>query len=101
MSEKQFYDWQMLGGTEFFLDGVNKFAKESYWQIAKDGDEFVFRCIDLKNLLREKADAFSDINRKQSKRMRDLAEIAELVESHPELWNALPQSMQSKIDRPL
>ncbi len=32
--------------------------------------------------------------------MKDLADIARLVESHVELWEQLPAELRSQIDRP-
>jgi len=44
--------------------------------------------------------AWRDESRRQSKRIKDFADIARLVESHPSLWKTLPEKIQSKIERP-
>lgn len=99
MTEKQFYDWQTVGGT----DDVMRFAKtkgELVWSIARDGAGFLFRVARLEETLRDKIRFFNKSSLKHSTRLKCLAEIAELVESHPALWDQLPKELQSKIDRP-
>ena len=50
--------------------------------------------------LRGKIKALSDAQRRQSKRLKDLGDIARLVESHPHLWATLPADLQRQIERP-
>lgn len=100
MTEKQFYDWHTVGST----DDVMRFAKEKgtdlIWSIARDGDGFLFRVVTLEETLLEKVRAWSDRTRVQSKRLKDFADIADLVESHPELWRSLPDELKEQIEAP-
>lgn len=99
MPEKHIYNWQTLGRSEDFLIQVDKLAKDSYWQIAQNGDDIVFRPIGFRKLLSEKLRSYSDQSRRQSKRLNDFADIVVLIESHPELWEYLPEVLKSKISR--
>ncbi|MCW5868022.1 MAG: nucleotidyl transferase AbiEii/AbiGii toxin family protein [Candidatus Eremiobacteraeota bacterium] len=54
----------------------------------------------LTDTLAGKIRAWSDTSRRQSKRMKDLADIARLVESHPELWPTLPIELQALVEPP-
>jgi hypothetical protein len=54
----------------------------------------------LKDVFRGKIAAYRDPSRRQSKRLKDLGDIARLVESHPELWELLDQDLQQIIRRP-
>ncbi len=176
MTEKQFYDWQTLGGTDDVMRFVNAlesadivwcaiggvavnhwaseqmvtqdvdfvvatdsieraekalvdagFQSERFeWSInfkgnskvsiqltteefyrdfagrgkAADVHGILLRVATLEDTLSGKIRAWSDSARRQSKRIKDLADIARLVESHSQLWDLLPEPLQSKIDRP-
>lgn len=176
MTEKQFYDWQTLGGTDDVMrfvdaleqadiswcsiggiavnhwageqmvtldvdfvvaaDSVEKAeecllkagfqAEEFEWSInfkgkskvsiqlttekqyldfpsrgiAADVHGILMRVASLEDTLAGKIRAWSDPKRRQSKRIKDLADIARLVESHPELWENLPEILRNEIDRP-
>lgn len=175
MTEKQFYDWQTLGGTDDVMRFVNALERAdivwcaiggiavNYWAedqmvtqdvhfvvaadsveraekslvdagfkreqfewsinfkgsskisiqlttedlyrdyasrgIAADVHGILMRVASLDNTLAGKIRAWSDPNRRQSKRIKDLADIARLVESHPELWEKLPLPLQLQIER--
>jgi hypothetical protein len=98
MTEKQFYDWQTVGGT----DDVMRFAQAKgtnlIWSIARDGEGFLFRVATLDETLREKIRFCNDPSLRQSNRFKCLADIAELVESNPQNWDQLPEELQSKLD---
>lgn len=176
MTEKQFYDWQTLGGTDDVMRFVNALEKAdiiwcaiggvavNYWAaeqmvtldvdfvvaadsiekaeraltdagfraehfewsinfkgsskvaiqlttedmyrdfaqrgVAADVHGILMRVASLEDTLSGKIRAWSDPTRRQSKRLKDLADIARLVESHPELWDRLPENLHSQIDRP-
>ena len=38
--------------------------------------------------------------RLQSKRIKDLADIARLIEAHPHLWTSLPDDLKLQIQKP-
>ncbi|MCX7934428.1 MAG: hypothetical protein N3A66_04115 [Planctomycetota bacterium] len=55
----------------------------------------------LEDALKGKIKAWSEPRRRQSKRLKDLADIARLVEAHPRLWQELPPELQAQIQRPI
>ncbi len=52
----------------------------------------------LEDILRGKIWAYSDGQRRGSKRQKDLADIFRIVESYPKLKNKLPLSIKDKLD---
>jgi hypothetical protein len=60
----------------------------------------LMRVASLEDTLRGKMKAWSDPQRRQSKRIKDLADIARLLESHPRLWDMLTQEMKSQLRAP-
>ncbi len=54
----------------------------------------------LEDTLRGKMKAWSDPQRRQSKRFKDLADIARLVESHPHLWDLLTDDLKRQLQPP-
>ncbi|MEQ1607097.1 MAG: hypothetical protein ABL999_19705 [Pyrinomonadaceae bacterium] len=101
MTEKQFYDWQTVGGTDDVMRYAASLSDDLIWRIAENGDGFIFSVVTPDEALRDKIDCHSDQKRRQSKRIKDLADIARLVESHPELWEVLPTELRSQIDQPV
>lgn len=69
--------------------------------VAADVHGILMRVASLADTMQGKVRAWSDPTRRQSKRLKDLADIARLVESHPELWEQLPDDLRSEIDRPM
>lgn len=176
MTEKQFYDWQTLGGTDDVMRFVNALEKEdivwcaiggvavNHWakepMVTKDLDfvvavesidqtvrvlqeagfeserfdwsinfkgrskvsiqltteEFyrdfagrgvaadvhgiLLRVATLEDTLAGKVKAWGEPTRRQSKQAKDFTDIVRLIESHPHLWNNLPEILSSKVDRP-
>lgn len=60
----------------------------------------LMRVASLEDTLEGKIHAWKDPSRKQSKRLKDLADIARLVEGNPHLWKTLPPELQSQIGKP-
>jgi hypothetical protein len=60
------------------------------------GYEMSVACIE--DVLAGKVWAYSDENRRGSKRQKDLADIMRLVETHPELRSLLPDAVQALLD---
>lgn len=60
----------------------------------------LLRVASLEDTLQGKIRAWSDTNRRQSKRIKDLGDIARLVEAHPHLWDTLPDALQRQLQRP-
>jgi hypothetical protein len=54
----------------------------------------------LEDTLGGKMRAWSDATRRQSKRIKDLGDIARLVEAHPHLWEFLTDALQQQLQRP-
>lgn len=71
-----------------------------FGQAAEAEGGIVLRVSSLEDTLQCKIRAWSDPKRRQSKRLKDLADIAKIIESHPELWESLPPDLSSKIEAP-
>jgi hypothetical protein len=59
----------------------------------------LMRVASLEDTLRGKIKAWRDAERRQSKRIKDLGDIARLVESHPHLWELLDQDLKEIIQK--
>jgi len=57
----------------------------------------LMRVASLDDTLRGKIRAWRDTERRQSKRLKDLGDIARLVECHPHLWNSLDPDLKEII----
>jgi hypothetical protein len=68
--------------------------------VAADVHGILMRVASLEDTRRGKIKAWSEPERRQSKRIKDLADIARLVETHPHLWPGLPKDLQERIQRP-
>lgn len=60
----------------------------------------LMRVASLEDTLSGKVQAWRDEDRRQSKRLKDLGDIARLVESHPRLWDSLEPELKERIHRP-
>jgi len=68
--------------------------------VAADVHGILLRVASLKDTLRGKIKAWSEPGRRQSKRIKDLADIARLVEAHPHLWDSLTHDLRQQVQRP-
>jgi len=68
--------------------------------VAADVHGMLLRVAALEDTLHGKVLAWKDSSRRQSKRIKDLGDIARLVEAHPSLWKGLPAGLQEQIERP-
>ncbi|MFH0879337.1 MAG: nucleotidyl transferase AbiEii/AbiGii toxin family protein [Lentisphaerota bacterium] len=68
--------------------------------VPADVHGILLRVASLEDTLKGKIKAWSDPGRRQSKRIKDLGDIARLVESHPYLWSQLPEALQAEVQRP-
>jgi hypothetical protein len=68
--------------------------------VPADVHGILMRVASLRDTLRGKIKAWSEPKRRQSKRIKDLADLARLVEAHPELWNDLPDAVKTQIQKP-
>jgi hypothetical protein len=65
--------------------------------ILRLADLILMRVASLEDTLQGKIRAWIDPERRQSKRIKDLGDIARLVESHPELWSLLTDDLKREI----
>jgi hypothetical protein len=68
--------------------------------VPADVHGILLRVASLADTLKGKIKAWSDSARRQSKRIKDLGDIARLVETHPHLWGSLPDDLKEQIERP-
>ena len=68
--------------------------------VPADVHGILLRVASLEDTLKGKIKAWSDAERRQSKRIKDLGDIARLVESHPALWDVLPPALKQQIEHP-
>jgi hypothetical protein len=68
--------------------------------VAADVHGILLRVASLEDTLAGKIMAWKDASRRQSKRIKDFADIARLVESHPKLWAGLPAEIKAQFEPP-
>jgi hypothetical protein len=68
--------------------------------VPADVHGILLRVASLEDTLRGKMKAWSEPERRQSKRIKDLADIARLVEAHPQLWDLLIDELKQQIRPP-
>jgi hypothetical protein len=68
--------------------------------VAADVNGILLRVACLEDTLKGKIKAYSEPGRRQSKRLKDLADIARLVEAHPHLRDMLPDELKKQIQNP-
>jgi len=68
--------------------------------VPADVHGILMRVASLEDTLRGKIKAWRDEDLRQSKRLKDLGDIARLVESHPRLWEELEADLRELIARP-
>jgi hypothetical protein len=65
--------------------------------VAADVNGILLRVACLEDTLKGKIKAWSEPERRQSKRLKDLADIARLVEAHPDLRDMLTDELKKKL----
>ena len=68
--------------------------------VPADVHGILLRVASLEDTLRGKMKAWSEPERRQSKRIKDLADIARLVEAHPQLWDLLTDDLKQQVQHP-
>jgi hypothetical protein len=68
--------------------------------VAADVNGILLRVACLEDTLKGKIKAYSELARRQSKRLKDLTDIARLVEPHPHLRDLLPDDLKKQIQNP-
>jgi len=82
-----------LSTEDFYLDFPSRAVPADVYGI-------LMRVAALEDTLAGKILAWSDSTRRQSKRLKDLADIARLVESHPHTWDLLSAELKQQIQMP-
>jgi len=65
--------------------------------VPADVHGILMRVASLEDTLKGKMKAWSEPERRQSKRLKDLADIARLVEAHPHLWDMLTDELRQQV----
>ena len=68
--------------------------------VPADVHGILLRVASLEDTLAGKIQAWLDPRRRQSKRLKDLGDIARLVEAHAPLWDRLPDELRRQLDKP-
>lgn len=66
--------------------------------VAADVHGILMRVASLEDTLRGKLAAYTDATRRPSKRQKDLADIARLIEAHPALKPLLPPTVTDRLE---
>jgi hypothetical protein len=82
-----------LSTEEFYKDFPSR-------AVPADIHGILMRVASLQDTLRGKIKAWHDAERRQSKKLKDLGDIARLVESHTHLWEALDEDLKAIIQKP-
>jgi hypothetical protein len=82
-----------LSTEEFYRDFPSR-------SVPADVHGILMRVASLEDTLSGKIEAWKDPGRRQSKRIKNLGDIARLVEAHPYLWDRLPGELQQQVQRP-
>lgn len=68
--------------------------------VPADVHGILLRVAALEDTLRGKIKAWSESAGRQSKRLKDLGDIARLLETHPQLWDLLTDELRQQLHRP-
>jgi len=68
--------------------------------VPADVHGILLRVASLEDTLTGKIAAWRDSSRRQSKRLKDLGDIARLIEAHPDLRDNLPIELKEQINEP-
>lgn len=82
-----------LSTEDFYTDFPSR-------SVPADIHGILMRVASLEDTLRGKIKAWRDTERRQSKKFKDMGDIARLVESHPYLWELLDQDLKDIIEKP-
>jgi len=68
--------------------------------VPADVHGILLRVSSIEDTFQGKIRAWSAPERRQSKRIKDLGDIARLIEAHPRLWNTLPEELHRQLQPP-
>ena len=101
----QRFDWSVnfKGGSAVSLQlSTGAFYREFPSRaVPADVHGILMRVASLRDTLSGKIKAWSEPGRRASKRIKDLADIVRLVETHSELWDDLPADLKPQVPPPL
>ena len=81
-----------LSTEEFYKDYPSR-------SVPADIHGILMRVSSLEDTLRGKIKAWRDPDRRQSKKLKDLGDIARLIESHPHLWELLDKDLKEIVHK--
>jgi hypothetical protein len=81
-----------LSTEDFYTDFPSR-------SVPADIHGILMRVASLEDTLRGKMKAWRDTERRQSKKFKDMGDIARLVESHPHLWELLEPDLKGIIQK--
>jgi len=82
-----------LSTEDFYKDFTSR-------AVPGDVHGILMRVASLEDTLSGKIKAWGEPKRRQSKRIKDLADIVRLVEAHPKLWDLLTDDLKTQVDHP-
>lgn len=82
-----------LSTEDFYKDFTSR-------SVPGDVHGILMRVASLEDTLKGKIKVWSEPTRRQSKHIKDLADIVRLVEAHPELWDLLTDDLKTQVDHP-
>jgi len=82
-----------LSTEEFYCDYPSR-------SIAADVHGILLRVACLEDTLKGKMKAWAEPGRRQSKRIKDLGDIARLIENHSHLWELLSADLKARLEPP-
>jgi len=98
------FDWSInfkgRSIVSFQLTTENFYREYPSRAVPADVHGILLRVASLEDTLKGKIRAWSDPNRRQSKMIKDLGDIARLIEAHPRLWDTLPQELKQQLHPP-
>lgn len=101
-SERFQWSFNFMGRSKILL----RLSTEEFYReypsraVPADVHGILMRVASLDDTLYGKMKVWCDPERRQSKRIKDLADIARLVEAHPRLWNFLTDDLKRQIQPP-
>jgi hypothetical protein len=98
------FDWSinMTGRSQISIQiSTEKFyAGFPERSVPADVHGILMRVASLEDTMLGKIEAWKDPGRRQSKKIKDLADIARLVENHHRLWGILGKELQAMVNKP-
>jgi len=65
--------------------------------VPADVHGILMRVASLEDTFRGKIKAYAEPGRRQSKRIKDLADIVRLIEAYPHIWDLLPDNLKRQV----